>query len=207
MLELLLGLLSRREAENEAEARPKPILKRSDQFVNAPLLDQFGRRVRFRDAFVDGRALIVNTMYTVCRGTCPGTSNVLRRLRASLSPIFPEGLTIVSLTLDPVTDDPDALRAYAKIYGADRPRKGLCDWRFLTGAPADVDRLRRSLGFYDLDPKVDGDLTRHASLLLFGNTRTDRWAATPSELREPLLIETARRICGTTFEQKYGIKG
>lgn len=204
MLELLLGLLSRREAGTDP--RPRPTLKRSDRFVNASLLDQFGRRVHFRDAFVDGRALIVNTMYTVCRGSCPGTSNVLRRLREALSPIFPEGLSIVSLTLDPATDDPDALRAYARIYDADRPRKGLCEWRFLTGAPAEVDRLRRSLGFYDLDPKVDGDLNQHASLLLFGNTRTDRWAAMPSQLREPLLIETARRICGTTFEQKYGVK-
>jgi protein SCO1/2 len=171
------------------------------------LTDQFGRSLRFREAFVDGRALIVNTMYTVCNGTCPGTSEALRRLRAKLSPVFGDRLTIVSLSIDPVRDDPEALRQFAALYGADRPRAGLCDWRFLTGAPAAVDRLRRSLDFYDLDPIVDADTSRHASTLLFGNSTSDRWASMPSELREPLLIEAIRRVAGFTFEQKYGIPG
>jgi protein SCO1/2 len=69
-----------------------------------------------------------------------------------------------------------------------------------------VDRLRRSLGFYDLDPVVDRDPTRHASLLLFGHGQTDRWAYLPAELDEHLLVESIRRIAGVSFEQRYGIR-
>lgn len=184
---------------------PRPA-RRSGRFANVPLVDQFGTRLMFRDAFVDGRALIVNTMFTVCRGTCPGTSATLESLRATLSPVFGQRLTIVSLSIDPERDGPAALRQFASLYGADRRRPELCDWRFVTGRPADVDRLRRSLNFYDLDPAVDADPTQHAALLLFGNSQSDRWAALPADLREPLLIEAIRRVAGFTFEQKYGIR-
>ncbi|AGA24480.1 SCO family protein [Singulisphaera acidiphila] len=201
MVSHLLKLLGR--LGDEPSPRPAKI---SDQYANVPLTNQFGERVRFRDDFADGRALIVNTMYTVCRGTCPGTSQTLQGLRARLTPLFRDQLTFVSITLDPVEDTPEMLRRYASIYGAGRRRKDLCDWQFLTGQAADIDRLRRSLGFYDLNPRVDQDLTQHASLLLFGNSKTDRWATLPAGLREGLLVEAIRRVCGTNFEQKYGVK-
>jgi protein SCO1/2 len=184
-----------------------PASRISDGFANVPLTNQYGRRLRFRDDLVGRRALIINTMFTVCRGTCPGTSSRLASLRTILSPVFGDDLMILSISLDPEQDSPQVLRRYASVYGADRPREGLCEWQFLTGAPAEVDRLRRSLGFYDLDPRVDGDLTRHAAFLYFGNPGKDRWAALPSDLREPLLVEAIRRVAGFTFEQKYGIKG
>ncbi|WP_337177232.1 SCO family protein [Paludisphaera sp.] len=205
MAGLLWNLLTRL-GEDGPPAPPR--LRRCDRFANAPVVDQFGERLRFRDAFVDGRALIVNTMYTVCRGTCPGTSERLQTLRERLAPTFTDRLTIVSLSIDPARDDPRALRRFATIYDAEtRPGPGIPDWRFLTGAPADVDRLRRSLDFYDLDPAVDEDPTRHASTLLFGNTTTDRWANLPAELPEAELIRTIRRVAGFTFEERYGIPG
>ncbi|WZO98238.1 SCO family protein [Isosphaeraceae bacterium EP7] len=190
-----------------AMADGPPVTRISDGFANVPMTNQYGRELRFRDDLVGRRALIVNTMFTVCRGTCPGTSSRLASLRKILSPVFGDDLLIVSISLDPEQDSPRALRRYASIYGADRVRDGLCDWQFLTGKPADVERLRRSLGFYDLDLRVDGDLTRHAAVLYFGNPRKDRWATLPSDLREPLLVEAIRRVAGFTFEQKYGIKG
>ena len=188
--------------------RGAPPSKRSDRFANAAVVDQFGRERRFRDDFVDGRALIVNMMYTTCRGTCPTTSAVVGRLREALSPIFPgpKALSIVSITLEPAEDSPKALLRYAASQGADRPRPGLCDWHFLTGKPAEIETLRRSLGFYDLDPKVDRDPARHAALLLFGNTGADRWAALPADLPTPQLVEAIRRACGSTFFQKYGVE-
>ena len=182
-----------------------PSSRRCDRFSNVALVDQFGVPLRFRDAFVDGRALVVNTMFTVCRGTCPGTSARLHSLRERLSPVFGSRLTFVSLSIDPERDDPRVLRRFASTYGAGVRRADRCDWRFVTGDPADVDRLRRSLDFFDLDPAVDADPTRHAATLLFGNTRTDRWATLPADLREPLLVEAIRRVAGFTFEQKYGI--
>ena len=184
---------------------PKSELKISDRFSNVSLLNQFGERVQFHDRFVNGQALVINTMFTVCRGTCSGTSAMIRQLREEVSPLFGKQMTFLSITLDPEFDSPRVLKEYAEIYGAERRQDDLCEWQFLTGSSESIDQLRKSLGFYDLNPKIDRDINRHAAQILFGNTKTDRWASLPSGLRKPLLIETMRRVSGYTFEQKYGI--
>lgn len=183
-----------------------PRLKICDRYANSQLQNQFGATIHFRERFIDdGRALIINTMYTTCRGTCSGTSAVIEALRDVLSPVFGDRLSIVSLSIDPVVDTPLKLAEYAKTYGADRDRAGMCEWQFLTGTLAEVDSLRRSLGFYDLNPRVDQDVTQHASTLMFGNSTTDRWSSMPSELPKNQLITSIRRVAGFSFEQKYGI--
>jgi protein SCO1/2 len=145
-------------------------------------------------------------MFTTCRGSCLTTSETVRELRLALGPVFGKRLTFASFTLEPAVDTPGRLREYAARYGADRPAAELPDWHFLTGAQADIDRLRRSLGLYDLNPAVDADLTQHASVLLFGNDGRDRWAVLPAGLRRGLLVESIRRVAGFTFEQRYGIR-
>lgn len=184
-----------------------PRLRISDRFADVVLVNQFRQRVPFRDEILNGRAVILNTMFTVCRGTCPGTSARLMELRDLLQPVFGRSLVMASISIEPGTDTPAALLDHAGGFGADRPRQDRCDWHFLTGAAADIERLRRSLGFFDLDPAVDADPTRHAALLLFGNPPADRWAALPAALRPALLTEAIRRVCGITFEQRYGIPG
>ncbi len=176
-----------------------------DRYADVPVIDQFGDRFRFRRRFVDGRALVVNTIYTVCRGTCPTTVATMNSLRDRLTPIFGGRMTFVSVSLDPRNDTPAVLLNYARIYGAHRRDRNGIEWHFLTGRGPDIDALRRSLNFFDLDPRVDSDISQHGTLLLFGNTRNDRWAALPAELREPLLVEAICRVAGFTFEQKYGI--
>lgn len=184
-----------------------PRLLISDRYPDVGLTNQFGQPVRFHTDLVNGRAMIINTMYTSCEGTCPGTSATLQGLRDDLAPLFGRSMVIASISIDPTRDSPAALREYAAAYGADRPRDDRCEWHFLTGAAAAIDRLRRGLGFFDLDPAVDADPSRHAAMLLIGNPPADRWATLPAGLRRPLLIETIRRVCGTSFEQRYGIPG
>lgn len=179
--------------------------RRVDRFANVSMTNQFGEKVRFVDDLVTGKAVIINTMYSRCRGTCPGTSATLESLRATLSPIFGKKLSMVSFSLEPEFDTPDVMSRYAKIYGAGKPVDHLCDWHFLSGTRENTRILRYSLDFYDLDPRIDQDVTEHDALLLFGNETTDRWAVLPAALREPLLIETIRRVAGTTIEQRYGI--
>lgn len=179
----------------------------SDRYPDVRLTNQFGQPVRFHRDLVNGRAMIINTMYTTCRGSCPGTSATLQGLRDDLAPVFGRRLVMASISIDPRHDTPAALRDYASAYGADRPRPDRCEWHFLTGESAAIENLRRSLGFFDLDPAVDADPSRHAALILFGNPHADRWAALPSALRRPLLIETIRRVCGFSFEERYGLPG
>ena len=189
-----------------ADGSLPPRRRVSDAFPDVTVTNQHGEPRRFRRDFVDtAGALIVNTMYTTCRGSCPGTSSTIATLRRALSPDFGKRLTFLSITLEPQVDTPQVLRSYAKAYGAARPDPGLSDWQFLTMPPADLLSLRRSLGFFELDPSRDRDVTQHAALLLVGNIATDRWCKAPSTLRTPVLLDTIRRVAGFTFEQRYGL--
>jgi len=188
------------------EVAQPPRLKVCDRYANARVENQFGEQFGFHDRFITGdRAVIINTMYTQCRGTCPGTSAVLESLREKLSPVFGDRLSIVSISIDPLVDTRQRLLEFATGYGAETVVPQLCEWHFLTGRKVEIDSLRRSLGFYDLNPRVDQDVTQHASTLMFGNSASDRWAIMPSESPEAQLISTIRRVAGFTFEQKYGI--
>lgn len=178
----------------------------SDAIPNISMTNQFGESVRFRDQFVRPRkALVINTVYTTCKGSCPGTSAAIEKLRKTLSPVFGDSLSFLSFTVEPQVDTPKVLRTYAGFFGAGERNKDLCDWYFLRATKPDTDRLRRSLGLFDLDPRIDQDVTEHASLLVVGNLDTDRWCSLPAELRISTLIESIRRIAGFTFEQRYGI--
>jgi protein SCO1/2 len=54
-----------------------------------------------------------------------------------------------SISLKPEQDTPAALKEYAEMFQA-KP-----GWTFLTGKPEDVELLRQSLGFTNLDPKLN----------------------------------------------------
>jgi protein SCO1/2 len=185
-----------------------PRLRISDQFPNVLVTDQFGVETGFRDRYlVGGKSLIFSPMYTTCRGACPGTAATLKRLRRELAPVFGRQLVIVSFTVDPVADRPPQLLQYATGYDAEQRSPDLPDWDFLTGTAESMERIRRALGFYDLNPRLDSDPTRHDATLLFGNPQADRWATLPAQLRVSLLLETIRRVAGSSFEQRYGISG
>lgn len=75
----------------DANATIKP--KRSDLFANVEVTNQFGSTFCFREDLVRGKAVVINTMYTVCRGSCPGTSETIARLRQPLSKLLGKRVT------------------------------------------------------------------------------------------------------------------
>lgn len=184
----------------------KPVARRSASYADVPVQNQFGDEFRFRTDLIERRRVIISSMYTVCRGSCPTTNETLQRLRAPLTKMFGKRVAILSFTLDPVTDSVAALREYADLYGASERASGnQCDWYFLTATPESIERLRRSIGFFDLDQRVDQDLTRHASLYWIGNDEANRWTSCPSGLRDGLVFEAFRRGLGDTPQERFGI--
>ena len=80
-----------------------------------------------------------------------------------------------SITLDPERDSPNILAKYAKKIGAGD------GWTYLTGRPEDIQRLRRTLGFYyPDDPELDQELASHLGFLLMGNEPYVWWGTVPS---------------------------
>jgi protein SCO1/2 len=131
-------------------------------------------KARFYEDLLRGRTVIMNFMYTRCDGRCPLYTANLVKVHKLLGGRAGRTVHMYSFTLDPVLDTPRVLRDYAEAHNIGP------GWRFLTGRPEDMERLRRKLGFVSTDPSLDSQKSSHTGLIRFGNERLDRWAAMPA---------------------------
>jgi protein SCO1/2 len=101
------------------------------------LVDQDGRSVSL--ASLRGRVLLLDFVYTNCPGPCPILTSTHVAVQRALPRELAAKVHFVSISLDPVRDTPEAMRAYATARGAD-----LASWSFLGGEPdAVADVLER----------------------------------------------------------------
>lgn len=102
------------------------------QLENVELVDQRGRP--FSLDRLDGRVWIVDFIFTSCRVYCPLLTEKMRGVRSELADER-GAVGFLSLSVDPTTDTPEVLSAYAKRHGIQGD-----DWVFLTGETAKVSR-------------------------------------------------------------------
>ena len=157
---------------------------RAGYFPNVEFVDQHGRTLRFYDDIIRGRLVVINMMYTVCSGICPANTANLLSVQQQLGARVGRDIHMVSISLQPEMDSPAALKSYADKYGIGP------GWTFLTGKRANMELVRRRLGFYDTDPIEDAKLSRHTGLVNIGNERIDRWCMTPSLTVSRQLVKT-----------------
>ncbi len=109
-----------------------------------------------------GRIWVADFIYTTCTGPCPRMSALMQRVQSQTA----AGVALVSFTVDPARDTPEALAAYARRYAAQPER-----WRFLTGKAETLHELSRNA--FKLS-NVDGTLDHSTRLVLVdgkGNIR------------------------------------
>jgi protein SCO1/2 len=158
------------------------------RFPNVPLLTHEGRQVRFYDDLVRGKVVAINMMYTQCSNTCPATTANLRLVQKMLGERVGRDVHMYSLTLQPEQDSPERLREYVERHHIGP------GWQYLTGTRADIELLRRALGFYDVDPVVDlNDLT-HTGMLRIGNDVLDRWTMSPAQSGAEQIVATINHV-------------
>jgi cytochrome oxidase Cu insertion factor (SCO1/SenC/PrrC family) len=114
------------------------------------LIDQTGARVTRAD--LSGRPLIVDFVFTTCSGPCPAMSAGMAELQQALGAA---PVTLVSVSVDPARDTPEALAGYAEALGAEPGR-----WRFLTGDEDQIVTLATSLhlGVARATPPASGEV-------------------------------------------------
>ena len=145
---------------------------------NVALNTHENRRVRFYDDLVRGnRIVVINFMYAQCSDICPGATANLALVQQALGTRVGRDVFMYSITLEPRKDSPAILAHYARGFGV-QP-----GWEFLTGQPADIERLRRALRFVQRDPALDRDKTQHTGMLRIGNEALDRWIACPTLMK------------------------
>ena len=165
--------LATRPAQSAATREPVQGAARQ-RFPNVMLYTHEGKSVRFYDDLIKGKLVVINMMYAQCDGVCPKSTMNLQHVQNALGDRVGRDIFMYSITLKPEHDTPAVLKEYVEERGI-KP-----GWLFLTGKPADIEVLRRGLGFYDADPRVDGDRSQHTGMVRIGNEPYDRWHMTPA---------------------------
>jgi protein SCO1/2 len=77
---------------------------------------------------LEGRPWIADFIFTKCPGRCPMLTREMSRLQTELRGRGWDDVMLVSISVDPASDTPEALAAYAVKHGAKQD-----GWQFLTG--------------------------------------------------------------------------
>jgi len=126
---------SRLKVLDEALRGPAHPLTVGQTVPDFVLTDQQRRPTHLRQ--FAGKVIAVNFVYTRCvlPEYCLRSSNNFGALQKQFQNRVGKDLALLTITLDPVHDQPEILRDYASKFKADPE-----NWRFLTGAAADVQR-------------------------------------------------------------------
>ena len=150
------------------QGAPSPGAERQGELVEVEILDlelvdQHGRKLRFKTEVIGDRLVVIDTFYTSCTTICPILSAVFKSIQQKLGSRLGQDVVLVSLSVDPGTDIPARIRKYAVDHGATP------GWIFLTGGKRSMDRVLRGIGAYVRD------YTQHAPSILVGDGRYGGW--------------------------------
>lgn len=182
------GLVAWQASKHLPAAAPVAQATGEARFPNVTLYTHEGKQVKFYDDLIRGKVVALNMMYAQCERTCPTSTANLRQVQKLLGERAGRDVFMYSLSLQPELDTPERLREYAERY---RIGPG---WLFLTGARADIDLLRRHLGFFDVDPVVDFNDLSHTGMLRVGNDRLDRWTMAPTLTGAEQILSTINHV-------------
>lgn len=155
-------------------------------FPDVTLTTHEGKKVRFYEDLIKDKIVLINMMYATCEGVCPLITANLVKVQKLLGDRVGRDIFFYSITLKPETDTPMALMHHAHMLNI-KP-----GWLFLTGAPADIELLRRKLGFVDPNPEVDKDKTNHIGNIRYGNEPLMLWAACPGSISAASIVDSIR---------------
>src|ERR1044072_808785 len=154
-------------APGEAHVRRGPYF-----LPNLPVVDQDGRQLRFYDDLIKDKVVVIMFIYTSCTDICPITTSRMTQIEDELRmtqigdkvvDVLGRDIFIISLTVDPVNDTPEKLKAYSKTFGTGP------GWTFVTGKPEDIRAINYRLGERS---KV---LSEHRNEIVLGNDLTGEW--------------------------------
>jgi protein SCO1 len=127
------------------------------------LLDQQGRKIRFYSDLVKGKTVVINFIFTTCTTICPPLGATFAKMQKLLGDRLGKDVYLISLTVDPVTDTPERLRAWGGKFGA-KP-----GWTFVTGEKTEVDKLLKALNAYT------ARIEDHSPMILIGDDTKSIW--------------------------------
>lgn len=162
-----------------------PELKSLGQIPDFELTSQTGQKVSLND--LKGRVWVADTIFTNCQGPCPMMTSRMRGVAKEVASLT--NVRMVSLSVDPERDTPDALLAYSKNFQANPAQ-----WLFLTGQAETLNHVTDQ-GLHLT--KVDGSLEHGTKFALVDQKSEVRGYYRPFD-REELqkLVSDIRYLAG-----------
>jgi protein SCO1 len=130
------------------------------------LVDQDGRQVHFYQDLVRNKVVVMNFVFTTCTTVCPLMGANFAKLQQLMGDRVGRDFFMISISIDPVTDTPQRLKAWSRQFNA------APGWTLLTGQKNDVDSLLKALGVFTADK------LSHSAIVLLGNDSTGEWTRT-----------------------------
>lgn len=160
-----------------------PVTQRSVVLDIPPinLVREDGHHVAFPRELDDGRAVMVNFIYTSCSSICPISSQTFSQIQKMLG----GGATrvhLVSVSIDPEEDTPAALRRYAQKYDAQ------AGWDHYTGSVEATTAAQKAFGIYK------GDKMNHDPVTLLRVAPGRPWVRIDGFATADDLLHTYRRL-------------
>lgn len=142
---------------------------------NVPVLTQDGEQVHFFDDLVKDKVVAMNFVFTTCTTICPPLGANFGKLQQELGRKMGREVRLISVSVDPVTDTPERLKAWGEVFGAGP------GWTLVTGEKDEVTKLLKALQVFT------PDIRDHSPVVLVGNAETGNWTrayglAPPKEL-------------------------
>lgn len=127
------------------------------------VIDQDGETYRLYSDLIKGKTVAITFLFTSCKTSCPAMTGLFGAVQQKLRGDTYSPVTLLSISVDPVTDRPAQLKSVANKFGA-KP-----GWYFLTGSSPDMARV---LAAFDAKSPQRAD---HPSIILIGDDKTGQW--------------------------------
>jgi len=142
--------------ENAMATHPstKDVVRLGEPIPDFALTDQRGQRVSLSQ--LHGKVVAVTFIYTRCPlpDYCVRLSNNLGSLQRRFKDLMGRDLVLLTILIDPIHEEKDALANYARTWKADART-----WHFLTGSVSEIRELCRK---FDMDFYPDEALLVHS---------------------------------------------
>jgi protein SCO1/2 len=142
---MTLRLVKGEDAKREPPAAPPGVTTDAEESArlhipDARVLDQDGNRLSFYTDLVKGKTVAINFIFTTCTTICPPMTATFRRVQQQLGERVGRDVRLISVSVDPATDTPERLAAFASKF------KAGAGWTFVTGDKPEIDKLLTALG-------------------------------------------------------------
>lgn len=172
LLTLMLTIPAGAVADEDPHAKHRAMMKQdSDPAAESadvdlrdrPLLTQDGEEVLFVTDVIGDDIVVMDFVYTTCTTICPVLSALFTQVQTKLGDEVGNGVTLVSMSVDPVRDTPQRLKAYSANHRAGD------GWLWLTGAKPVVEDVLVGVGAYTTN------FEDHPTMVLVGDGATGEW--------------------------------